>query len=109
VPAGCRGRPAGGRPCRRWRWFGTPRERRAFLLVWGGLAALVVWYFFFGPRAQYDYNWRWSIVWQYRRFLLWGVGTTLYIFAWSLVLSLVLGIFYGYGRTMYVRWSLALL
>src|SRR4029077_2661038 len=65
-------------------WFETPGERRAFLLVWGGVAALGVWYFFFGPRAGYDYNWRWSVVWQYRRFLLWGMGTTLYIFAWSL-------------------------
>ena len=101
-------RTAAARAARRWQWFETPRERRAFLLVWGGLAALVVWYFFFGPRAHYDYNWRWSIVWQYRRFLLWGVGATLYIFAWSLVFSLVLGIFCGIGRTTNARWVRAL-
>jgi len=40
--------------------------------------------------------------------LLWGVGTTLYIFAWSLVFSLVLGIFCGIGRTTNVRWVRAL-
>jgi len=69
-------------------WFETPGERRAFLLVWGGIAALIAWYFFFGPRARYDYNWRWWVVWQQRRFLLWGIGTTLYIFAWSLAFGL---------------------
>jgi len=89
-------------------WFETPRERYAFLLVWGGAAALIVWYFFFGPRARYDYQWRWHLVWQYRRFLLWGVGTTLHIFAWSLVASLVLGLFCGIGRTTNVRWVRAL-
>ena len=89
-------------------WFETPRERYAFLLVWGGAAALIVWYFFFGPRARYDYQWRWHLVWQYRRFLLWGVGTTLHIFAWSLVASLVLGLFCGVGRTTNVRWVRAL-
>ena len=93
---------------RRRPWFETPGERRAFLLVWGGMAALVVWYFFFGPRANYDYNWRWSVVWHQRRFLLWGVGTTLYIFAWSLLFSLTLGIFCGIGRTSGVRWIRAL-
>jgi polar amino acid transport system permease protein len=93
---------------RRRPWFETPRERRAFVLVWGSAAALVAWYFFLGPRAQYDYNWRWPVIWQYRRFLLWGMGTTLYIFAWSLVFSLVLGVFCGIGRTTSVRWVRAL-
>src|SRR6267378_2736768 len=102
------GKPAAARAAGRRPWFETPRERRAFLLVWGGLAALVVWYFFFGPRAHYDYHWRWQVIWQYRRFLLWGVGTTLYIFAWSLVFSLVLGVFCGIGRTTNVRWVRAL-
>ncbi len=76
--------------------------------MWGGIGALVVWYFFFGPRANYDYNWRWHVVWQYRRFLLWGAGTTLYIFAWSLAFSLVLGVFCGIGRSTNVRWVRAL-
>jgi His/Glu/Gln/Arg/opine family amino acid ABC transporter permease subunit len=89
-------------------WFETPRERSAFVLLWGGVAALVVWYFFFGPRAHYDYQWRWHVVWQYRRFLLWGAGTTLYIFAWSVVASLVLGVLCGIGRTSNVRWARAL-
>ena len=97
-----------GRSARRWEWFETPRERRAFLLLWGGIGALVAWYFLFGPRAHYDYNWRWGVVWRYRRFLLWGVGTTLYIFAWSLGFSLVLGIFCGIGRSTNVRWVRAL-
>ncbi len=86
------------------RWFDTPAERRTFLLVWGSIGALLVWYFFFGPRAHYEYNWRWPVVWRYRRFLLWGVGTTLYIFAWSVGFSLVLGVFCGIGRTTTVRW-----
>ena len=89
-------------------WFETPRERRAFVLVWGSAAAIFAWYFFFGPRAHYDYTWRWSVVWQYRRFLLWGMGTTLYIFAWSLAASLVLGVACGIGRTTNVRWVRAL-
>ena len=89
-------------------WFETPRERYAFLLLWGGVAALVVWYFFFGPRARLDYQWRWHVVWESRRFLLWGIGTTLYIFAWSLVASLLLGVFCGIGRTTNVRWVRAL-
>ena len=93
---------------RRRPWFETPGERRAFVLVWGGLTALAVWYFFFGPRARYDYNWRWSVVWQYRHFLLRGIATTLYIFAWSLAFSLVLGLFCGIGRTSTVRWVRAL-
>ena len=93
---------------RRWEWFETPRERYAFLLLWGSVGAGLVWYFLFGPRANYDYNWRWEVVWRYRRFLLWGVGTTLYIFAWSLAFSLVLGIFCGIGRTTNVRWVRAL-
>lgn len=88
---------------RRRPWFETPGERRAFLLVWGGLTALAVWYFFFGPRARYDYNWRWSVVWQQRRFLMWGIGTTLYIFVWSLLFSLALGVFCGIGRSSTVR------
>jgi polar amino acid transport system permease protein len=92
----------------RWRLFETPRERLAFALVWGGLAVLVGWYFLFGPRAHYDYTWRWHLVWRYRRFLLWGVGTTMYIFAWSLVFSLVLGVFCGIGRSTTVRWVRAL-
>ena len=93
---------------RRRPWFETPGERRAFLLVWGTITALVVWYFFFGPRANYDYNWRWPVIWQYRRFLLRGVGTTLYIFAWSLAFSLVLGLVCGVGRSSGVRWLRAL-
>jgi len=93
---------------RRRPWFETPGDRRAFLLVWGPVAAFVVWYFFFGPRAQYDYNWRWPVVWQYRGFLLRGVGTTLYIFAWSLAFSLVLGLCCGIGRSTGVRWVRAL-
>ena len=102
------GKSAAARLARRRPWFETPREGQAFLLVWGGVAALVVWYFFFGPRARYDYNWRWHLVWQYRKFLLWGIGTTLYIFAWSLAFSLVLGVFCGIGRTTNVRWVRAL-
>jgi polar amino acid transport system permease protein len=93
---------------RRRPWFETPGERRACLLVWGTITAFVVWYFFFGPRANYDYNWRWPVIWQYRRFLLRGVGTTLYIFAWSLAFSLALGLFCGIGRTSGVRWVRAL-
>jgi polar amino acid transport system permease protein len=93
---------------RRRPWFETPGERHAFLLVWGTITAFVVWYFFFGPRAHYDYNWRWPVVWQYRRFLLRGVGTTLYIFAWSLAFSLVLGLVCGIGRSSGVRWVRAL-
>jgi His/Glu/Gln/Arg/opine family amino acid ABC transporter permease subunit len=93
---------------RRRPWFETPGERRAFLLVWGTITAFVVWYFFFGPRANYDYNWRWPVIWQYRRFLLRGVGTTLYIFAWSLVFSLALGLVCGVGRSSGVRWVRAL-
>ncbi|MBI2131653.1 MAG: amino acid ABC transporter permease [Candidatus Tectomicrobia bacterium] len=99
---------AAARKARRREWFETPRERRAFLLVWGGAAALLGWHFFFGPRAQLDYNWRWELVWEYRRFLLLGIGTTMYIFAWSLVFSLVLGVFCGVGRTTNVRWVRAL-
>ncbi len=86
------------------RLFETPRERRAFLLTWGLVGAFALWYFYFGPRARFDYNWRWHLIWEYRRFLLWGVGTTMYIFAWSLVFSLALGIFCGIGRTTEVRW-----
>ncbi len=108
MSVGVLGKPAARSPARRGPWFETPRERRAFLLVWGSIATLVVWYFFLGPRAHYDYNWRWHLVWQYRRFLLWGIGTTLYIFAWSVVLSLVLGVFCGIGRSTNVRWVRAL-
>jgi polar amino acid transport system permease protein len=89
-------------------WFETRRERLAFVLVWGSVAALVGWYFLLGPRAAYDYTWRWHLVWQYRKFLLWGIGTTLYIFAWSVVFSLVLGVFCGIGRTASARWARAL-
>jgi His/Glu/Gln/Arg/opine family amino acid ABC transporter permease subunit len=99
---------AAARIARRREWFETPRERNAFLLVWGGAAAVLLWYFFFGPRAQYDYNWRWHLVWEYRRFLAWGIGTTMYIFAWSLAFSLVLGVLCGVGRTTGVRWVRAL-
>jgi polar amino acid transport system permease protein len=108
LSVGTPGTPAARSLARRRPWFETPRERYAFLLVWGGIAALVVWYFFFGPRAGYDYNWRWHLVWQYRKFLLWGIGTTLYIFAWSVVFSLALGVFCGIGRTTNVRWMRAL-
>lgn len=108
MSVGVLGKPAARYLARRRPWFETPRERRTFLLVWGSIAALVAWYFFLGPRAQYDYNWRWHLVWQYRTFLLWGIGTTLYIFAWSVVFSLALGVFCGIGRTTDVRWVRAL-
>lgn len=81
-----------------------PHERTAFLLVWGGGAALIVGYFFLGPRATFEYEWRWPLIWEYRRFLVWGIATTMYIFAWSLVFSLVLGVLCGVGRTTNVRW-----
>ncbi|MEE8292709.1 MAG: amino acid ABC transporter permease [Candidatus Tectomicrobia bacterium] len=79
--------------------FASSKERHAFLLTWGTVTAFVVWYVFFGPRSDLDYQWRWHLIWEYRRFLLWGVGTTLYIFIWSLLFSLILGVFCGIGRT----------
>jgi polar amino acid transport system permease protein len=85
-------------------FFETPKERRAFVLVWGGAALFFLWYFNYGPRAEFEHQWRWYLIWDYRRFLLWGVGTTMYIFAWSLVISLVLGVFCGIGRTIEIRW-----
>ena len=85
-------------------FFETPKERRAFVFIWGGVALFLLWHFNYGPRAEFEYQWRWHLIWDYRRFLLWGVGTTMYIFAWSLVFSLVLGVFCGIGRTIEIRW-----
>ena len=87
----------------------SPRERKAFFLTWGSVALFVVWYFIFDLwpidfETEFSYQWRWGVIWDYRMFLLRGVGTTMYIFAWSLVISLVLGIFCGIGRTTEIRW-----
>jgi His/Glu/Gln/Arg/opine family amino acid ABC transporter permease subunit len=88
----------------RRRLFQSPKERNAFLLTWGTVAAFIVWYFYFGPRSHFEYQWRWHLVWDFRKLLLLGVGTTMYIFAWSLVFSLTLGLFCGIGRTTEIRW-----
>jgi His/Glu/Gln/Arg/opine family amino acid ABC transporter permease subunit len=88
----------------RWRLFESQKERKLFLLTWGPVAAFIVWHFYFGPRANIEYRWRWHLVWEYRKLLLWGIGNTMYIFAWSLVFSLTLGIFCGIGRTTKIRW-----
>jgi len=86
------------------RLFETPKERKAFFLTWGTVGAFALWYFYFGPRADFDYQWRWHLIWDYRSFLLRGVGVTMYIFVWSLAISLLLGIFCGVGRTTEIRW-----
>jgi len=94
---------------RRWQPFESPRERKAFLLTWGSVAALAIWYFVFklwpfNIETEFAYQWRWGVIWDYRGFLLKGVAVTMYIFAWSLVISLVLGVFCGVGRTTEIRW-----
>ncbi len=93
----------------RWQPFESPRERKAFLLTWGSIAAFVVWYFAFNLwpfnfETEFDYQWRWHVIWDYRGYLVTGVGVTMYIFAWSLVISLILGVFCGIGRTTEIRW-----
>ena len=97
------------RSAKKWRLFESPRERKAFFLTWGSVALFVVWYFIFDLwpidfETEFSYQWRWGVIWDYRMFLLRGVGTTMYIFAWSLIISLVLGIFCGIGRTTEIRW-----
>ncbi len=93
----------------RWKLFENPRERNAFFLTWGSVGALLTWYFVFDLwpidfETEFNYQWRWGVIWDYRMFLLRGVGTTMYIFAWSVVISLVLGVFCGIGRTTEIRW-----
>ena len=78
----------------------TPRLRHALNLSLVVLVAVLLFWFAFG---SLDYRFNWPSVWRYRGNLARGFGMTIVISFFSLMLSVVVGTFFGLGqRTTFV-------